>query len=74
MLLEQDAMLNEATWTDVEPVLDDMLTDPIVVAVMHRDGLTESHVRDVLDRVLRPATPPRYGPGSLPATVPASSF
>ncbi|MBC6439085.1 MAG: hypothetical protein GDA49_01440 [Rhodospirillales bacterium] len=72
MLNAQQAAMKAMSWSGIEPRLDDMLTDPIVVAVMRRDGLTERNVRDALQRFVSPA--PAFDPTSLPATVPTSSF
>lgn len=57
-----------------EPCLDEVLTDPIVTALMRCDGVTERHVRDVVQRANRQKSMARHGPGSLPAFVPTSSY
>jgi hypothetical protein len=57
-----------------EPGLDEILGDPIVVALMHRDGVTERHVREVVMRARGRRGPARFGHGALPAPVPTSSF
>ena len=57
-----------------EPALDEILGDPIVVALMRRDGITERHVREVVRRACRHRSPARHGHGALPASVPTSSF
>lgn len=61
-------------WTSFEPHLDEIFADPIVVAVMRRDGLTERDLRDSLSRARFTSVPPRHGHGSLPAVVSAWSF
>lgn len=59
---------------NTEPCLDEVLRDPIVAALMRRDGITERHVREIVQRALRQPAPARHGPGSLPAYVSTSSF
>ncbi len=61
-------------WTRCEPHLDDMFADPIVAAIMRRDGLTEHDLREALSHVRRTTAMPRHGQGSLPAVVSAWSF
>jgi len=56
-----------------EPALDDMLEDPIVVALMSRDGITEHDLRRLIARSRRKA-PARFAPGSLPVPVSTSSY
>mgnify|MGYP006928307716 CR=1 FL=1 len=53
-----------------EPALDDILGDPIVVALMCRDGVSAHHVRDVVHS----ARGRRATPRPLPAAVATSSF
>lgn len=57
-----------------EPGLDEILADPIVAALMRRDGITERHVREVVQRARGRRSPARFGHGALPASVPTSSF
>jgi len=57
-----------------EPCLDEILRDPIVTAMMRRDGVTELYVRDIVQRAQRQRSPARHGHGSLPAYVSTSSF
>lgn len=57
-----------------EPGLDEIFGDPIVVALMCRDGVTERHVRDLVLRARGRRSPARHGHGSLPAFVPTSSY
>jgi hypothetical protein len=61
-------------WTRWEPRLDDMFADPIVTAIMRRDGLSEQDMREALKRARRSTALPRHGKGSLPAVVSAWSF
>jgi hypothetical protein len=37
----------------VDPTLNEILGDPIVAALMRRDGITEDHVRQLMERVRR---------------------
>ena len=57
-----------------EPGLDEILGDPIVVALMRRDGVTERHVREVVMRARGRRSPARFGHGALPSPVSTSSF
>ncbi|WP_035691686.1 hypothetical protein [Azospirillum halopraeferens] len=41
------------TLTQHTPTLAEMLDDPIVVAVMRRDGISREHVVDLIARVRR---------------------
>jgi hypothetical protein len=47
-------------WSEagIEPRLEDMLADPLVRAVMRRDGVTSEELRDILEalRARRPET------------------
>jgi len=72
MLNAQQAAMKKLTWSGVEPALDDLLSDPIVIAMMRRDGLDAHQFRDLLEGTRRPA--PVFDPATLPATVPTSSF
>ena len=42
----------DSTTARGEPLLEDMLSDPMVQLMMHRDGVEEGEVRRALDRVL----------------------
>jgi hypothetical protein len=66
--------MTKENWTSFEPHLDEMFADPIVTAVMRRDGLTERDMRDTLSRARRSTSLPRHGHGSLPLVVSAWSF
>jgi hypothetical protein len=66
--------MTKENWTSFEPHLDEMFADPIVTAVMRRDGLTERDLREFLSRVRRFTPLPRHGHGSLPAVASACSF
>ncbi len=66
--------MTKNNWTSFEPHLDEMFSDPIVTAVMRRDGLTERDLREALTSARRSTALPRHGHGSLPAVVSAGSF
>ena len=40
--------MSEWRWSGIEPRLDEMLRDPIVRALMLRDGITDREVRTVV--------------------------
>jgi hypothetical protein len=35
-------------WFDGEPTLDELLSDPVIVALMERDGIAASDLRELL--------------------------
>lgn len=35
----------------VEPGLDELLLDPIIQQLMHSDGVSETHIRDLVSRL-----------------------
>jgi hypothetical protein len=51
--MDLDGRRNVETAMRTELTLDQMLSDTIVQLVMRRDGVTESHVRDVWDSLRR---------------------
>ena len=66
--------MNDWMRNNGEPCLDEVLRDTIVTALIRCDGVTERHVREVVQRARRQPAPARHGPGSLPAYVSTSSF
>ena len=40
-------------WFDGEPTLEDLLSDPIILAVMHRDGVEPETLRRVIGNIRR---------------------
>jgi len=63
--------MNDWMRSGTEPALDEMLGDPIVMALMRRDGVTERHVRDLVARARgrRSHSRPRPGAGAVPAAA-----
>ena len=53
-------MSRRGKWSEagIEPKLDDVLADPLVRAVMRRDGVTSEELRSILEalRAQRPET------------------
>ncbi len=71
--LQGSSIMKKTAWSD-EPRLDDILSDPIVRAIMRRDRQDERVLRSLLDRKSPAKNARRFDPGLLPATVPTSSF
>ena len=67
------SIMKKTAWSG-EPRLDDILSDPIIRAIMRRDRQNERVLRSLLDRKRPAKKTRRFDPGLLPATVPTSSF
>ena len=55
------------TWLDEsEPKLDEVLADPVVRAVMERDGVDAEEIRDLVAHLRATRRPARFTPGCRP--------
>lgn len=62
------------TWLRGEPMVEDMLCDPIIMTIMKRDGVAPDDLRALLQEMSRRLTGSRVSPGPsarLKPTVPA---
>jgi hypothetical protein len=56
-------------WFDGEPTLDELLSDPVIVALMERDGIGANDMRELLAAIEKARHNPRTPRSEKPAAV-----
>jgi hypothetical protein len=60
-------------WFEGEPTLDDLLSDPVVLALMQRDGIGPDEVRELLSEIERSQSRGKSAPREdLPPPLPSA--